>query len=65
LEVAKFLEDFPLIDQVTHHAAVDDEGSFNPVETTLVRTDAKFGLTGDKYFELCQVLGIDESPIIY
>lgn len=65
LEVAQFLENFVDAEHVTHHAAVDDEGSFKPIETTLVRTDAKFGLTGDKYFELCQVLNIHESPIIY
>ncbi len=65
LEVAKFLEDFDRRDEVTHHAAVDDDGSFNPIETTLVRTDARYGLTGDKYFELCQALNISESPIIH
>jgi len=65
LEVQKFLEDFDKAEEVTHHAAVDDEGSFKPIETTLVRTDARYGLTGDKYFELCQALNIDESPIIY
>jgi hypothetical protein len=65
LEVAKFLEDFPLADGVTHHAAVDDDGDFKPIETMLVRTDARYGLTGDKYFELCQALAINESPIIY
>jgi hypothetical protein len=51
--------------EITHHAAVDDEAAIYPYETTLIRTDAKFGLTADKYFELCNALGIHESPIIY
>jgi hypothetical protein len=63
-EILAWLRDFGG-DEITHHAAVDDEAAIYPSETTLVRTDPKVGLTSDKYFELCQALGIDESPIIY
>lgn len=64
LEILNWLRDYQG-PEILCHAAVDDEASIYPAETTLVRTNAKIGLTIDEYFELCKVLCIHESPLIY